>query len=169
MEFGPLVPEFSSKETYNTQYILPCLRLSMMNETLPLPASPQYVVSTSKPVSLSDSCTTAPDLYSTTRSRGCSATRVPSSQLMLRTGYPYVPPFVPPFRDIESIPSSILDADSITEAEKPSVFTNAKNMFGADIFDPVELTHKRTPSFLNHLDSNAQLHKIMYRIVYYHY
>ncbi|KAL9131320.1 MAG: hypothetical protein Q9175_006792 [Cornicularia normoerica] len=58
---------------------------------------------------------------------------VPTTQLVLGTDYPYVPPFVPPFFTTESIPQSILDADFITEAQKLSVFTNAKNMFGGHI------------------------------------
>lgn len=58
---------------------------------------------------------------------------VPTTQLVLGTDYPYVPPSVPPFTNVESIPDSILGADFITEAEKLSVFTNAKNIFGGHI------------------------------------
>ena len=58
---------------------------------------------------------------------------VPASQIVLGTDYPYVPPFVPPFTEVESIPDSILGATWLTEAERQSIFTNAKNLFGGHL------------------------------------
>ena len=135
LKSSPPPLEVNTKQILNTRYISSFLPPLILSQSLPQNIAtsssplPHFVTSLLTPSSLRVFYDSAgPVFYN--QVKGLLGYGVPSTQLVLGTDYPYVPPFVPPFTKVQSIPDSILAADFLTKKQKQSVFTNAKRMFG---------------------------------------